>query len=122
MRLAFSLSETYDASLLCLHVNDWDSKEPPIEAAPKSAEFFHEHLHRYRGGRLAEKCEVRVEFGSRAERILDVAATEAIDLIIMGFPRSSGIRARIASHLPGSAAYDVVAEATSPVLTVPLVE
>lgn len=119
MQFAFSLSEAYDASLLCLHVNDWDSKEPPIQAAPKTVKFFSEHLHSYRGGRFVEKCEVRVEFGSRAERILHVAAKQAIDLIIMSVPSNKGIRARIASHLPGSAAYDVVAEAASPVLTVP---
>lgn len=119
MQLAFSLSETYDASLLCLHVNDWDSKEPPSEAAHKTVEFFREHLHSYRGGRIAEKCEVRVEFGLREERILQLAAKQAIDLIIMSVPSSKGIRARIASHLPGSAAYDVVAQAASPVLTVP---
>src|SRR5215469_1132550 len=119
MRLAFSLSETYDAPLLCLHVNDWDSKEPPIEAAPKTVEFFREHLNSYRGRRFAEKCEVRVEFGSRSDRILHLADTQAIDLIIMSAPRSKGIRARIASHLPGSPAYEVVSEAGSPVLTVP---
>ena len=120
MQLAFSLSETYDAALLCLHVNDWDSKEPPIEATPKTVEFFREHLHSYHGARFAEKCEVRVEFGSRPERILHLAARQAIDLIIMGVPSSQGIRARIASHLPGSAAYDVITKGVSPVLTVPL--
>jgi nucleotide-binding universal stress UspA family protein len=120
IRMAFSLSETYDASLLCLHVNDWDSMEPPIAAASKTVEFFDEQVHRYRGSRLAERCKLRVEFGSRPERILHIAATHAIDLIIMGVPSSNGIRARIASHLPGSAAYDVVAEAACPLLTVPL--
>lgn len=122
MQLAFSLSDTYDASLLCLHVNDWDSKEPPIEAAPKTIQFFHEHLNSYRGRRFAEKCEVRVEFGLRSDRILHLANKQAIDLIVMSAPSSKGIRARIASHLPGSPAYEVVSEAASPVLAVPLAQ
>lgn len=120
LQLAFSLTEAYDASLLCLHVNDWDSKEPPVAAAPKTLEFFHQNVRAFGGGRLAEKCEARVEFGSRAERILHVAAVRGVNLIIMGLRNSKGIRARIAAHLPGSPTFDVVAEATCPVLTVPL--
>lgn len=103
-----------------MHVNDCDSKEPPIAAAPKTFEFFREHVRGYRGGRLAERCEARVEFGSRTERILHVAAAQGIDLIIMVLHNIKGIRARTAAHLPGSPTFDVVADATSPVLTAPL--
>jgi nucleotide-binding universal stress UspA family protein len=55
----------------------------------------------------------------RSERILDVAATREVDLIVMGLNCSTGIRARIAAHLPGSTVFDVISEARCPVLTVP---
>lgn len=38
---AISLAETYSASLLLLHVNDWDSRETPPQARPKTTQYFH---------------------------------------------------------------------------------
>jgi nucleotide-binding universal stress UspA family protein len=117
---AFSLAEVYDASLLCLHVNDWSSREPPTAAGPKTINFFNEQINGYHGGNLVARCEVRVEFGSRTERIVNVAAAHQTDLIVMGLHASTGIKARIAAHLPGSTAYDVITEVSCPVLTVPV--
>jgi universal stress protein A len=120
MPFAFSLAQAYDASLLCLHVNEPGGTETPVVAEQKTQEFFDEQVRRNVAGRLAERCRVRVEFGSRTERILDTATVRAIDLIVMGLRANRGIKARIAAHFPGSTAYDVVSKALCPVLTVPL--
>ncbi len=117
--VAFSLAQAYDASLLCLHVNDWDSKEPPVAARPKTFELFQEQIRRYSSGTIAERCKFQVEFGSRSERIVAIAATRQIDLIVLGSCIRKGIRARIAAHLPGPTAYDVISEVRCPVITVP---
>lgn len=117
--VAFSLAEAYNASLFCLHVNDWDSKESPAAARPKTFEIFQEQIRRYSSGSLAERCRLKVEFGSRSERIVAIAATRQIDLIVLGSRSSKGIRARIAAHLPGSTAYEVISEVRCPVITVP---
>ena len=117
--LALSLTETYDASLLFLHINDWTSKEPPIDAKRKTVGFFHEQLFQYGYGKLIDKSEVMVDFGPRAELILELATTRKADLIVMGAHSGAGMKARIAAHLPGSLAYDVTAQGCCPVLTVP---
>jgi nucleotide-binding universal stress UspA family protein len=119
--LALSLTQSYSASLLFLHVNDWSSKEPPIHAKRKTIDFFHEELSRYGYGKsMGDKAEVIVDFGPRAELIVDLAIRRKADLIVMGAHTGTGMKARIAAHLPGSLAYDVTAEACCPVLTVPL--
>ena len=120
MPFAFSLARVYDAALLCLHVNDPGGKEPPVVAEQKTREFFVEQVRRNTSERLAERCSVIVQFGSRTERILDTAMAHAVDLIVMGLHAKRGIKARIAAHFPGSTAYDVVSKARCPVLTVPL--
>ena len=119
--LALSLTQTYDASLLFLHINDWTSKEPPIDAKRKTLGFFHEQLFQYGYGKLIDKSEVIVDFGPRAELIVELATTRKADLIVMGAQPSAEMRARIAAHLPGSLAYDVTAQASCPVLAIPLV-
>lgn len=119
MPIAFSLAQAYGASLLCLHVNEPGGNEPPVVAEQKTQEFFDEQVRRNASGRLAERCRVTVEFGSRTERILGTATARTVDLIIMGLHANRGIKARIAAHFPGSTAYDVVSKARCPVLTVP---
>ncbi len=118
--LALSLTQTYDASLLFLHINDWTSKEPPVDAKRKTVAFFHEELFQYGYGKLIDKSEVIVDFGPRAELILELATARKADLIVMGAHPGAEMTARIAAHLPGSLAYDVIAQASCPVLTVPL--
>ncbi len=57
-----------------------------------------------------------VEFGPRAERILDVAARLKSELIVIGV---HGARhPQVASHLPGPTAYDVVSQARCPVVVI----
>ena len=82
--LALSLTQTYDASLLFLHINDWTSKEPPIDAKRKTVAFFHEQLFQYGYGKLIDKSEVIVDFGPRAELIVELATARKADLIVMG--------------------------------------
>jgi nucleotide-binding universal stress UspA family protein len=116
---AVSAAQTYGADLLVLHVND-GSQESPAEAAPRTSEFFREHLSKYGSSGMAEKRNVIVDFGPRAGLILEHATRRQVDLIVMGLHHLDGIRARIAAHLPGSTAYEVVSQAPCPVLTVPL--
>jgi nucleotide-binding universal stress UspA family protein len=119
--LALSLTQSYNASLLFLHINDWTSKEPPIDAKRKTVKFFHEQLFQYGYDKaIGDKSEVIVDFGPRAELILELASTRKADLIVMGAHSGTGIKARIAAHLPGSLPYDVTSQSPCPVLTVPV--
>ena len=115
---AFSLAHTLDASLCFLHVNDWDSGEPPAEAKPKTLEFVREHAGKHGFNALGGQSEVMVEFGPRVGSILEIAREREIDLIIMGERSSNSKMARVAAHLPGITAYDVISQAHCPVLTV----
>ena len=115
---AFSLAHKRDASLCFLHVNDWYSGEPPVEAEPKTLEFFREHARKYGFNAVGRQTEVIVEFGPRAGSILEIARKQDIDLIIMGERSSSSEMSRVAAHLPGLTAYDVISRAHCPVLTV----
>ncbi len=118
---ALSLAEIYHASLLFLHVNDWSSNEPPVDAQPRTFRFVQEQLSRSGHAAAIEgRSHVKVDFGPRTDLILEAATDSEADLIVMGLHTGKGIRARIAAHLPGSMTYDVIAQAPCPVLTVPL--
>lgn len=116
---ASSIAHFYGASMLLLHVNEWTSAEPPVSATPKTFEFLRQQILRQSSMGSGDDCEVLVEYGSRTDCILAVAATREVDLIVIGLNCSKGIKARIAAHLPGSTVYDVVSEAHCPVLIVP---
>jgi nucleotide-binding universal stress UspA family protein len=64
-----------------------------------------------------EGIEYRVEFETARQAILDTAAEVQADLIVMGV-RDSGDFTRAKTHLPGPTAYEVLARATCPVLTI----
>jgi nucleotide-binding universal stress UspA family protein len=118
---ALSLAEIYDASLVFLHVNDWSSSETPVDARPKTFDFVHEQLCKTSYGAAIEPhCKVIVDFGPRSDLTVEAATNHEVDLIVMGLRAGKGIKVRIAAHLPGSMAYDVIAQAPCPVLTVPL--
>ena len=117
---AVSMARTYGADLLILHVNDWNSGEPPSEAESRTSALVEEYLASCADSATAKKPQVVVDFGPRADLILEHAATRKVDLIVMGLHSRDGIRARIAAHLPGSTTYEVVSQGTCPVLTVPL--
>jgi nucleotide-binding universal stress UspA family protein len=117
---ALSLTLAFDARLVFLHVNDWSSKEPPVEAQAMTFDFVRDQLLRSGYGRAMEgRFEVIVDFGSRAELVVNAASEQRADLIVMGAHTGGGIRTRIAAHLPGSLFHDITAEAPCPVLTVP---
>lgn len=118
---ALSLAEMYDAFLIFLHVNDWSSNEPPIHSQPRTLKFVHEQLRRFNHGEeMLARSRIIVDFGPRTELILETATDQEADLIVMGQHSNKRGRARIAAHLPGSMAYDLIAQAPCPVLTVPL--
>ena len=117
---AVSLARTYSADLLVLHVNDWNSGEPPAEAESRTSALVGEQLASYGGNAMANTGQVIVDFGPRADLILQNATTRGADLIVMGLHTRVGVRARIAAHLPGSTAYQVFSRARCPVLAVPL--
>ena len=116
---ALSLAEKYRAELIVLHVNDGEGPELPAQARPKASDFFRDYLAGSTAN-LLRKPNVIVDFGPPAELILECAVREGADLIVMGMNHLGGLRARIASHLPGSTAYEVISGAHCPVLTVPL--
>lgn len=118
---ALSLAEAYHASLLFLHVNDCSNNEKPIDAQPRTFKFVHEQLRRSsQGAAMEARSQVKVDFGPRTDLILEAATDDEADLIVMGLHAGKGIKARIATHIPGSMTYDVIAQAPCPVLTVPL--
>jgi nucleotide-binding universal stress UspA family protein len=117
---ALSFTQSYNARLLLLHINDWNSREAPTQARPKTSEYFRQQLENYALPDITENSEAIVDFGPTADRILEHATKGNADLIVMGLHHRDEIKARIAAHLPGSASYDVVSRAACPVLTVPL--
>jgi nucleotide-binding universal stress UspA family protein len=117
---ALSLAQVYNAQLILLHVNDWNSREAPAQARAKTSEYFRHHLSQYGTDKVAEDCEVVVDFGPSVDRIVEQVAARNVDLIVMGLHHRRGLSARIAAHLPGSTAYDVISQASCPVLTVPV--
>ena len=66
------------------------------------------------------KCEVEhlVEFHFVPEGILNSAAEREVDLIVMGVKQSGTDASRLAAHMPWAIAYEVVCQATCPVLTI----
>jgi nucleotide-binding universal stress UspA family protein len=115
--VADSLRDAFHSSLTLLHVNDSDSQEPPADAVPRTNKFL--EAARAAGYEdLTDNAKVVVEFGPRAERILAVAEARHSDLIVIGVQTRKGIRARLAAHLPGSMAFEIISRAHCPVLTV----
>ncbi|MGB8535104.1 MAG: universal stress protein [Acidobacteriaceae bacterium] len=115
--VADSLRATFHSSLILLHVNDCDGDETPADAVPRTNKFLEDA--RAAGYEdLTDNVEVVVEFGARAERILEVARARHSDLIVIGVQTHKGVRARLAAHLPGSVAFEVISRAHCPVLTV----
>ena len=117
LRYAYSLAGDYGASLAFVHVADNVWREP-LSTRLRAADFIEERLVE-RQWPLPEQrlaTEYRVEFGPRADSILDVAAKFQAELIVLGV---RGARhPQLAAHLPGPTAYDVVSRAQCPVLVV----
>lgn len=112
-----SLRETYNSILTVLHVNDGDTEENASDATPLMDKFV-ESARRAGYDELSDSSNIILEFGPRAERILEVATRCRADLIVIGMHVSKGLSARLAAHLPGSVTFDVISQAHCPVLTV----
>jgi nucleotide-binding universal stress UspA family protein len=116
---AVSIAEHFRSVLSFLHVNDWNSQEPPIQAQAKTLDFFSQHIGKA-GIHVSDlHPDVLVKFGARADQILEVATGRASDLIVMGVHCKHGLMARVSGHLPGPVSYEVMTQAPCAVLAVP---
>lgn len=118
---AVSVADHFNSSLVFLHVNEWNSQEPPIQAETKTLEFFERHVSEVGVHAIDLRRDVLVKYGARADQILDVATSRASDLIVMGMRCKHGLMARVSAHLPGPISYALTSEAPCPVLAVPSV-
>jgi len=120
MPYVLSLSYAFNAYLFFLHVNEWSSTEPPIEAEPRTVEFVRKQLHDAGISMSMEgRYEILVDFGRQADVILEAATSHNVDLIIMGTHAHPSLMPQIAAHLPSSVSYEVASTSRCPVLTVP---
>lgn len=111
-----TLAKEYDARLSFLHVAE-DVWKEPLSTRMQAADFFRMRFME-KNSALAEaiKPEYYVEFGRPAECVLEVARKLQIELIVLGV---RGVRyPKVAAHLPGPTAYDVVSHAPCPVLVI----
>jgi nucleotide-binding universal stress UspA family protein len=116
MRFACSLSREYSAALFFLHVTQ-DAYKEPLSTRMQAADFFRlRFMEKHWALEAGITPEYHVEFGVPAEFILETAGKLQIELIVLGV---RGTRfPRLAAHLPGPTAYDVVSHAGCPVLVV----
>jgi hypothetical protein len=116
MHFACASAREYDAALFFLHVAENVWKEP-LSTRMNAADFFRMRFME-KHWKLNEGVapEYHVEFGSAAELVLELAKKLQIELIVLGVRRAR--YPRVAAHLPGPTAYDVVSHARCPVLVV----
>jgi nucleotide-binding universal stress UspA family protein len=116
MAYAISLAETFGATLIPTYVATQIGNDP--SARTRFEEFFEERLQELVASQIpgSHPCTNRVKFGPPAEGILQVAAEEKADLIVMGV-RGIDSLGRPVRHL-GATTDKVVSEACCPVLTV----
>ncbi len=116
MAYAVSLAQAFGATLIPTYVAPQIGDDP--SARTRFEEFFEERLQDLLTGQIpiTTRREYRVKFGKPGDGILQAAADENADLIIMGV-RGAGSLVRATHHL-GATADKVVSEACCPVLTV----
>ena len=107
----FSLAAQFQSRLTLIHVVEGDSRLG-ILSKPVDDEIrkLREEIPT---ASLAYAPEVLVEFGSAWRCIVNKAAEQSADLLVLGAHRVDGM-----SHLPWSTVHHVVAHATCPVLTI----
>jgi nucleotide-binding universal stress UspA family protein len=117
LHYAYFLAREYGASLSLLHVAE-DVWKEPLSTRLRPADFFLERMleRHWKVEDQGVAPEYYVEFGPRADCILEVAARLQSELIVIGVRGSR--YPRIAAHLPGPTAYDVVTRARCPVLVI----
>ncbi len=116
MHYACGLAKEYGSALFFLHVAE-DVWKEPLSTRMQAADFFRMRMQEQHWV-LDEGSvpEFRVEFGPPAESILEIAGKLQIGLIVLGVRGSA--YPRVAAHLPGPTAYDVVSHARCPVLVI----
>jgi nucleotide-binding universal stress UspA family protein len=116
MHYACTLAKEYNAALFFLHVAE-DVWQEPLSTRMQAADFFRLRLtEKHWALEEGVAPEFHVEFGVPAEFILETADKLQIELIVLGV---RGTRfPRVAAHLPGPTAYDVVSHARCPVLVI----
>jgi nucleotide-binding universal stress UspA family protein len=115
MHYAYSLAKAYGATLALLHVAE-DVWQEPLSTRLRPVDFFRERLLERHWVVEQEGVvpEYYVEFGPRADCILEISDKLRTELIVIGV---RGARyPHVAAHLPGPTAYDVVTRARCPVL------
>jgi nucleotide-binding universal stress UspA family protein len=116
MPFALGLADEHDARLVLVHVDRRNGNSYSYNhavAANKFSAMLRDEVPR--GWR--RRVEVAVEFAPPAEGILNAAAKEHADLIIMGV-RGLGFVPGLATHFVGGTAHKVLVDATCPVFTV----
>jgi nucleotide-binding universal stress UspA family protein len=118
-KLAAALARDYDSKLVVLHV----ATPPPVVAdgevvtVTNPADYYEqlwESLHQYKTLETGMDMELLLEEGFPAGTILQVAADNGCDMIVMGTHGRSGV----GRLLMGSVAEQVIRKATCPVLTI----
>jgi nucleotide-binding universal stress UspA family protein len=115
---AVSLAQEYQAKLTLLHVLE-DTKVGDLVIPQDLVESSKRCLASLVPPEAEIWCapELCVECGEAAEKILDVAMNQSMDLIVLGMHRASGIPGAD-THLPIATAHKVVSNANCPVLTI----
>ena len=122
LRFAFSLAQESDARLTLLHVFEWPSDEASARRVIETSEFHRQweaearhQLEDLIPADVRNWCapDPKLAFGKAYQQILSLAASEQVDLIVMG------VRGRNALDLMlfGSTTNQVVRQASCPVLT-----
>jgi len=118
MHFARRLAQEYGAALFFLHIVE-DVWKETISTRVDADDFFRLSLlqkHWILKPEEGPTPEFHVDFGPPAECILEIAGKLQIELIVLGV---RGTRhSRVAAHLPGPTAYDVVSHARCPVLAI----
>ena len=105
---AVSLAEDNQAHLTLLHVIDHRVDGDVVNSRIRKLRELAE------GADLASEPAYRVDEGIAAEKILEFAATQGADLIVLGARPAGGL----ARHLNAGTVHEVVSQAKCPVLTV----
>lgn len=116
---AVSLAQENQSQLILMHVLD-GSRDQTARGRPQMsiADAMHTLLELVPGdAELWCRPEPVVQYGTAGERILVEAKGRSADLIVLGVKSAAG-RVRVATRLSRSVAYQVVANAPCPVLTV----
>ena len=114
-KYAFSLAQEHDARLTMLHAVE-EAHAYTEEEVERIRKVNIQKMKQFMPAESENWCKVtfRVTFGAPVEEIINEAWETKADLIIMG----AKTRKTFAGHAPQTTAYNVVAKAKSPVLTV----